>query len=140
MTAQRKVRKFMNEFCLTTFSLNFCEVCLALSFWFFGFCFFLSPLIFKLVSKRNILNLGRQFKSIFGTLPYIQDGSFCKNSERLLVWDYFCKKLHLRCFIRFWINKIHERALRIVYQDKQSNLKELLQKDKSVSIHMKNLQ
>ena len=38
------------------------------------------------------------------------------------------------------INNIHKRALRIVYQDKKSNLQDLLQKDKSVSIHMKNVQ
>ena len=38
------------------------------------------------------------------------------------------------------INNIHKRALRLVYQDKKSNLQDLLQKDNSVSIHMKNLQ
>ena len=38
------------------------------------------------------------------------------------------------------INNIHKIALRIVYQEKKPNLQDLLQKDKSVSIHMKNLQ
>ena len=38
------------------------------------------------------------------------------------------------------INNIHFRALRIVYQDKQSSFAELLQKDNSVSVFMKNLQ
>ena len=38
------------------------------------------------------------------------------------------------------INNIHKTALRIVHQDKKSNLQDLLQKDKSVSIHLKNLQ
>ena len=38
------------------------------------------------------------------------------------------------------INNIHKRALRIVYQDKKSNLQDLLQKGNSASIHMKNLQ
>ena len=37
-------------------------------------------------------------------------------------------------------NNIHKRALRIAYQEKKSNLQYLLQKRKSVSIHMKNLQ
>ena len=37
------------------------------------------------------------------------------------------------------INNIHKRALRIVYQDKKSHLQDLLQTEKSVSIHMKNL-
>ena len=28
---------------------------------------------------------------------------FCKNSQRLNTGNYFCKKLHLRCFTGFWI-------------------------------------
>ena len=38
------------------------------------------------------------------------------------------------------INRILERALRIVYRDYKSSFKELLQKDKSITIHQKNLQ
>ena len=38
------------------------------------------------------------------------------------------------------IDNIRQRALRIVYQDKKSKFEELLQKDKSVSVQMKNLQ
>ena len=37
-------------------------------------------------------------------------------------------------------NNILKRALRIAYQEKKSNLQDLLQKDNSASIHMKNLQ
>ena len=38
------------------------------------------------------------------------------------------------------INNLHERALRTVYQDKKSSFETLLKHDKSVSIHIKNLQ
>ena len=38
------------------------------------------------------------------------------------------------------IDNIRLRALRIVYQDKKSSFEELLQKDNSVTVHMKNLQ
>ena len=38
------------------------------------------------------------------------------------------------------INNIYYRAPRIVYQGKESSFEELLQKDSSVSVHMKNLQ
>ena len=38
------------------------------------------------------------------------------------------------------INNMQKRARKIVYHDKQSDLKDLLQKDKSVSIQMNNLQ
>ena len=38
------------------------------------------------------------------------------------------------------INSIHERALRITYNDSKSTFEELLSKDNSVSIHYRNLQ
>ena len=38
------------------------------------------------------------------------------------------------------INTIHERALRITYQDNMSTFQELLNKDNSISIHHRNLQ
>ena len=39
------------------------------------------------------------------------------------------------------INKIHKKALRLVYKDKANlSLDDLLEKDKSVSIHQRNLQ
>ena len=37
-------------------------------------------------------------------------------------------------------NKLHERCLRIVYNDKKLSFKEKLETDKSVPIHSKNLQ
>ena len=50
---------------------------------------------------KHRLNFGSQFKSIFRTSPNIQDEGFWKNSEQLFVFDYFWKKLHLRCLARF---------------------------------------
>ena len=38
------------------------------------------------------------------------------------------------------INMLHERCLRIIYNDKQSSFTELLNKDNSVSIHIRNIQ
>ena len=38
------------------------------------------------------------------------------------------------------INRLHERCLRLVNNDKRSYLEDLLEKDNSVSIHHKNLQ
>ena len=37
------------------------------------------------------------------------------------------------------INRIHEGCLRLIYNDKKSSFENLLDKDKSVSIHHKNL-
>ena len=38
------------------------------------------------------------------------------------------------------INLLHERALRITYDDKSSSFEELLRKDSSVSTHHRNIQ
>ena len=72
--------------------------------------------------------------------------------------DFHKKKLLMKAFIQsqfnycplLWmlhsrkqehsINKIHERALRITYSDNNSSFEDLLEKDKSVTIHQKNLQ
>ena len=51
-----------------------------------------------------------------------------------LVWMYHNRKLNNR------INKIQERALRLVYNDNTSNLNELLEIEKSVTVHERNLQ
>ena len=37
------------------------------------------------------------------------------------------------------INRLHERCLRLIYNDKKSSFKDLLEKDESVSIHHRNL-
>ena len=37
------------------------------------------------------------------------------------------------------INRIHERALRITYNDKSSSYRELLTKDRSLTIHHRNI-
>ena len=51
-----------------------------------------------------------------------------------LVWMMHSRILNNR------INKIQERALRIVYNDNNSSFKELLHKDDSVTIHTRNIQ
>ena len=52
----------------------------------------------------------------------------------LLVWMCHSRKLNNK------INRLQERALRIVYNDKSSTFYQLLEKDKSVTIHTRNLQ
>ena len=50
------------------------------------------------------------------------------------VWMFHSRELNKK------INRIHERSLRLVYSDKTSAFQELLDKDKSVSVHNKNIQ
>ena len=51
-----------------------------------------------------------------------------------LIWMFHSRKLNNR------INKIQERALRIVYKDKESDFSNLLERDNSFTIHERNLQ
>ena len=51
-----------------------------------------------------------------------------------LIWMFHSRGLHNK------INSLHERTLRITYNDKTSTFQQLLEKDGSVSIHHKNLQ
>ena len=51
-----------------------------------------------------------------------------------LVWMFHSRKLNNR------INRIHERSLRIVYNDRKLTFDELLEKDNSFTIHERNIQ
>ena len=51
-----------------------------------------------------------------------------------LVWMFHSRHLNNK------INAIHERALRIIYQDYKSSFQELLNKDNSPTVHQRNLQ
>ena len=51
-----------------------------------------------------------------------------------LIWMFHSRALNNK------INSIHERALRITYNDSKSTFEELLNKDNSVSIHHRNFQ
>ena len=51
-----------------------------------------------------------------------------------LVWMLHSRKLNTR------INKLHERALRLVYQEENTTFEELLKKDESFTIHERNIQ
>ena len=76
-------------------------------------------LMSKQLSKRKC------FMKAFVTSQFI----YCP-----LIWMFYSRELSNR------INRIHERALRLVYQDNNLSFAELLEKDNSVTIHQKNLQ
>ena len=51
-----------------------------------------------------------------------------------LVWMFHSRKLNSR------VNKLHKRALTIVYQDYASSFTELLEKNNSTALHNRNIQ
>ena len=67
--------------------------------------------------KRNIMK--SFIESQFGYCP--------------LIWMFHSRGLNNK------INRIHERALRITYNDKSSSYRELLTKDRSVKRHHRNI-
>ena len=70
------------------------------------------------------------------------------SKRRLLVNAFFSSQFNYcsliwMCYNRMLsnrINRLHERCPRIIYNDKHTSFEELLEKNKSVSIHQKNLQ
>ena len=50
-----------------------------------------------------------------------------------LIWIFHSRELNNR------INRIHEQALKLVYQDNSLSFAEVLEKDNSVTIHQRNL-
>ena len=70
------------------------------------------------------------------------------NKNRLVVNAFYM--IQFNYYISIWkyhnstynneINRLHERWLRLIYNDKRSSFEDLLGKDNSVSIHHKNLQ
>ena len=51
-----------------------------------------------------------------------------------LLWMFHNRQINHK------INKLHERALKVVYNDHFSSIEELFSKDKSVIVHQRNLQ
>ena len=69
--------------------------------------------------------------------------------KRLIWWTHFFNSQFSYCpLIRMFhsrimnnkINQLHEKCMRLIYEDKTSSSEELLEQDKSVSIHTRNLQ
>ena len=77
--------------------------------------------ISKFMSKDKLRILTKAFvESQFGYCP--------------LIWMFHNRTLNNK------INKLHERALRLVYNDQKSTFKDLLNMDQSFTIHERNLQ
>ena len=58
----------------------------------------------------------------------------CNFSYCPAVWMFHCRKLNAH------INRLHERALRVVYRDFNSFFGKLLRRDSSATLHHRNLQ
>ena len=80
------------------------------------------------LSRISYLMTFEQRKKVMNAFILSQFG-YCP-----LVWMFHSRTLNNR------INKLHERALRMVYQDSKSSFEELLLQNKSFTIHVRNIQ
>ena len=87
-------------------------------------------------SNREINALARIAPFININKRRILMNSFFRSQSNYCPLIWLC---HSRTHTRK-INRLHERCLRIIYNDKKSSFIKLFEKDNSVSIHQKNLQ
>ena len=91
----------------------------------------------------NIGKANRKINALSRVVPYISlsrkkilMNSFFNSqfSYCPLIWMFHSRIMNNK------INRLHERCMRLIYGDKTSSFEELLEQDKSVSIHTRNLQ
>ena len=101
----------------------------------------------KLKFNEHVTNLVKKGNQKFHALARISK-FLCENKLKLVMRTFivsqfnYCPLLwmfHSR-ILNDKINKLHERALRLVYKDDNLTFQQLLEKDKSVTIHERNLQ
>ena len=87
--------------------------------------------------------VGKKFHALVRVIKYMSTNqaqllmrSFIMSqfSYCLLIWMCHIRKINTQ------IDKLHERTLRLVYNDKSSSFRELLERDNSVTIHERNIQ
>ena len=101
----------------------------------------------KLKFEKHIITIcqtaNRKLNAFARLTPYMELGK-----RRMLMNAFFNSQFNY-CSVSWMchsralnnkINRLHERCLRIIYNDKTSTFKELLEKDNSVSIHYRNIQ
>ena len=100
----------------------------------------------KLTFEKHITDICRKASKKIYALARV--APYMDLSKRLMVMNAFFNSQFNHCPL-IWmcrnrttnrkIKRLHERCLRIIYNDKQSSFKMLLEKDSSVSIHDKNI-
>ena len=91
------------------------------------------PYAQKLIKKLSALSRVSMYMGINKRRMLMKSYIFSQFNYCPLVWMCHSRSLNNK------INWIQERALQIVYRDYKSSFKELLQKDKSVTIHQRNV-
>ena len=83
---------------------------------------------FKIALTRSAKFMSTEKRRLIFQAFIISQFNYCS-----LVWVFHTKQLNNR------INSLHEKALRVTYQDRNSSFSELLNLDKFVSFHYRNI-
>ena len=101
----------------------------------------------KLKFKKHFITIcqraNRKLNALARLTPYMEFGKRRMLTNAFFISQFnYCPAIWM-CHSRALnnkINRLHERCLHIIYSDKISTFKELLEKDDSVSIHYRNIQ
>ena len=101
-----------------------------------------SKLTFKKHLDGVIKKATRKVNVLFRITPYMNIAK-----QKLFINSLFTSQFSYCCLIWMFhgrglnnkINRLHEKYLRIVHSDNRSSFEDLLDKDKSVSVHVKNV-
>ena len=88
----------------------------------------------KASQKLNALTRVAQYMNLAQRISIIKAFICSQFGYCSLVWMLHSRKINNR------VNNLHERALSVVYRDYNATFSELLSKNKSVTIHQRNLQ
>ena len=100
----------------------------------------------KLKFDKHVENICQKVSKRLNTLARVTN--YMELPKRHILMNAFCKSQFNYCpavwifhnrSLNNKINRLHERCLRIIYNDKHSNFEKLLVKDNSVSIHHSNI-
>ena len=101
----------------------------------------------KLKFEKHIITIcqraNRKLNALAKLTPYLKLGKERMRMNAFFISQFnYCPVIWM-CHSRPLnnkINRLHERCLRIIYNDKTSTFKEFLEKDNFVSIHYRNIQ
>ena len=100
----------------------------------------------KLKFDKHVENICQKVSKRLNTLARVTN--YMELPKRHILMNAFCKSQFSYCpavwifhnrSLNNKINRLHERCLRIIYNDKHSNFEELLVKDNSVFMHHNNI-
>lgn len=88
----------------------------------------------KANSKLAVIKRYRNYLSFYQKKIVLSSFVYCHFSYAPLVWMFHSREINNK------INKVHKKALKLLYNDENSTFEQLLAKDKAYTVHERNIQ